>query len=148
MKRRGVLLLAGIATAAAVGGGVWWTRGRSTPAPDAGAPAPVIHDSLRAPPGARVRVQVLNASGIRGLGRRATIILRDRGFDVVEVGNAPERRDSTLVLDRSGHADWAGLVAGALGGAAVEARPDSSRYLDVTVLLGAAWRAPAQSLHP
>jgi hypothetical protein len=112
------------------------------------ADAPVIPDSLRAPPGVRVRVQVLNASGIRGLGRRATITLRDRGFDVVEVGNAPERRDSTLVLDRSGHGDWASLVAGVLGGAAVEARPDSSRYLDVTVLLGAAWRAPAQSLHP
>ena len=149
MKPRGVILIAVVATLVALGAGAWLVRGGPAAEPGSVADdAPVIHDSLRAPPGARVRVQVLNASGIRGLGRRATIVLRDRGFDVVEVGNAPQRRDSTLVLDRSGHGDWAGLVAGALGGAAVEARPDTSRYLDVTVLLGAAWRAPAQPLNP
>jgi hypothetical protein len=133
--------------AAAAGAGVWWTRGRDAAVESSAEPAPVIHDSLRAPPGARVRVQVLNASGIRGLGRRATTVLRERGFDVVEVGNAPQRRDSTLVLDRSGHPEWAELVAEVVGGR-VEPRPDSSRYLDVTVLLGASWRPPAEPFHP
>jgi hypothetical protein len=57
-------------------------------------------------------------------------------------------RDSTLVLIRSGKDDWAELVARALGGARVESRPDSVRYLDVTVLLGADWRPPSKPFHP
>lgn len=97
---------------------------------------------------ARVRVQVLNATTTRGLARRATMHLRDRGFDVLEMGTAPEQLDSTLVLDRSGHPEWAERVAEALGGARVESRPDSSRYLDVTVLLGRSWRAPAKPFYP
>ena len=103
---------------------------------------------VRAPAGTRVRVQVLNTTRTRGLARRATMHLRDRGFDVVDTGTDPQTRDSTLVLDRSGHPEWAALVAGALGGARVEARPDSSRYLDVTVLLGSSWRPPAEPFYP
>ena len=102
---------------------------------------------VRAPEGVRVRVQVLNATRTRGLARRATQLLRERGFDVVEAGNAPELRDSSLVLDRSGHPQWAARVAEVLG-ARVEPRPDSSRYLDVTVLLGASWRPPAEPFDP
>ncbi|MEO5567198.1 MAG: LytR C-terminal domain-containing protein [Gemmatimonadaceae bacterium] len=101
-----------------------------------------------APPGVRIRVQVLNATTTRGLARRATDLLRERGFDVVEVGTSRERSDSTVVLDRSNHPDWARRVAVALGGAQVLARPDTSRYLDITVLLGATWRPPAQPFHP
>ncbi|MEX2177431.1 MAG: LytR C-terminal domain-containing protein [Gemmatimonadaceae bacterium] len=113
------------------------------------------NDSRRAaPPDAsipdapRVRVQVLNATDTRGLARQATMHLRDRGFDVLEVGNAGEQLDSTLVLDRAGNPELARRVADALGGARVESRPDSSRYLDVTVLLGRAWRPPAEPFYP
>ena len=101
-----------------------------------------------APAGVRIRVEVLNATRVRGLARRATMHLRDRGFDVVSVGTSRDTRDSTLVLDRSGHPDWAGLVAKALGGARVETAPDSSRYLDVTVLVGATWLPPAEPFYP
>jgi hypothetical protein len=101
-----------------------------------------------APPGVRIRVQVLNATSTRGLARRATGYLRDRGFDVVDVATAPQTRDSTLVIERSGHAEWAQLVARALGGVAVESRPDSSRYLDVTVLVGRDWTPPADPFYP
>jgi hypothetical protein len=100
------------------------------------------------PDNVRIKVEVLNASGQRGLARRATFALRDAGFDVVRFANDPVRRDSTLVLSRSGRDDWADLVARALGGARVESRPDSARYLDVTVLLGADWRPPAKPFHP
>jgi hypothetical protein len=106
---------------------------------------------VRAPEGVRVRVQVLNATETRGLARRAMRQLRDAGFDVVEIGTVPaaQRRDTTLVLVRSGHDDWARLVAELLdGGARVEPRPDSSRYLDVTVLLGATYRPPPETLYP
>lgn len=96
----------------------------------------------------RVKVEVLNATDVRGLARRATFFLRDRGFDVLFTGTAPVQLDSTLVLDRSGHPERARRVAEALGGARVETRPDSSRYLDVTVMLGRSWRAPAEPFHP
>lgn len=112
-------------------------------------PAPVREPpDVNAPANTRIRVQVLNATTVRGLARRATMHLRDRGFDVLEMGTWAEQLDSTLVLDRSGHPDWAKRVADALGGARVESRPDSSRYLDVTVLLGRSWRPPAQPFYP
>ena len=102
-----------------------------------------------APAGVRIRVQVLNTTRTRGLARRATRLLRDQGFDVVEMGTIGPVRDTTLVLDRSGHPEWAAAVARVLGPAArAETRRDSSRYLDITVLLGGAWRAPADPLDP
>ena len=113
-----------------------------------GGPRALIGTDARAPDGVRVRVQVLNATRVRGLARRATMHLRDRGFDVVELGTTQPARDSTLVLDRSNHPEWAALVAKALGATRVESRPDTSRYLDVTVLLGDAWRPPAEPFYP
>ena len=146
------VLLAAAVTVAALR--VW--RGRGPVAAAAGAasePAgqssPPLSDTLaRAPTGVRVKVHVVNATRVRGLARRATRALRARGFDVVEVGTTAEQRDSTLVLDRSGHPDWARRAARAMGGARVEARPDTSRYLDLTVLVGRAWRPPAEPLDP
>lgn len=103
----------------------------------------------RAPDGVRVRVQVLNGTKTRGLARRATVLLRDRGFDVVEMGTVTSTRDTTVVLDLSGHPDWAHRVARALGSATrVETRADSSRYLDIAVVIGSSWRPPAEAFHP
>ena len=101
----------------------------------------------RAPEGVRVKVEVLNATQTKGLARKATVYLRDRGFDVVGSGNVTEQRASTIVYDRSGHAEWARLVGRAMNAPVVE-RPDSSRYLDVTVLIGADWRPPALPFNP
>ena len=121
---------------------------RSDPStPSAPSALAILTPDVRAPEGVRIRVQVLNATRTRGLARRATRLLRDRGFDVVEMGTSAEALDSTLVLDRSGHPEWAELVAEVMG-ARAEARPDSSRYLDVTVLIGATWRPPAEPFHP
>lgn len=142
---RWVLLLLLLATGAWYG----WDYYRGGADSDAGAPGSFDDPSynVTAPAGTRIKVEVQNATATRGLARRATLYLRDRGFDVVAFGNASERRDSTLVLDRSGHPDWAELVAAAMKGRA-ESRPDSSRYLDVTVLVGSDWRPPALPLYP
>jgi uncharacterized membrane protein len=142
-----------VAAVAAAGVRVWRGRGAAGAARLAEAPSgvtsPPLTDTLaRAPRGVRVKVQVVNATRVRGLARRATHALRDRGFDVVEVSTTAEQRDSTLVLDRSGHPDWAGRAARAMGGARVDARPDTSRYLDLTVLVGRTWRPPAEALDP
>jgi hypothetical protein len=101
----------------------------------------------KAPPDTRIKVEVLNATTTKGLARRATLFLRDRGFDVVAIGTAREQRDATLVIDRSTHPAWAQLIANAMG-ATVTSRPDSSRYVDATVLVGASWRPPAQPFYP
>ena len=73
--------------------------------------------------------------------------LRDRGFDVVAAGTSSEQLSKTLVLDRSNHPQWAALAARAFN-ARVESRPDSSRYLDVTVLIGSDWRPPLLPFYP
>jgi hypothetical protein len=103
---------------------------------------------IRAPDGVRIRVQVLNATKIHGLARRATLLLRDRGVDVVETGNVNDSRDTTLVLDLSNHPEWAARVAQLFGNARVEARHDSSRYLDVAVVLGSTWHPPSEPFYP
>ena len=140
----GPLILLGVVAAIVIGGGAFFaTRGSSTSGSVPDAPA-----SERPPAGTRVRVQVLNGTRTRGLARRATMLLRDRGFDVLEVGTLDDARDTTLVLDLSGHPDWANRVARALAPARVEARADSSRYLDVAVILGATWRPPAKPFYP
>lgn len=98
--------------------------------------------------GQRITVEVINATRVRGLARRAAITLRDHGFDVVSTGTNKEQFDSTQVLDRTGHRDWAMLAAKAMGGGAVLVRPDSSREVDLTVLIGASWRPPSQPFYP
>lgn len=103
---------------------------------------------VRAPDGVRIKVEVLNATRTHGLGRRATMYLRDHGFDVVSLGTTSDMRDTTLVIDRSGHPEFAQLIARGLGAARVESRPDSSRYVDVSVLVGAGWRPPARPFYP
>ena len=118
-----------------------------------GMPAPLLasvtgRDEVRAPQGVRIRVQVLNTTKTRGLARRATRLLRDRGFDVVELGTVGPTMDTTLVLDLSGHPAWAEAVAKVMAPAHTRARRDSSRYLDVAVLVGSSWRPPAEPLDP
>lgn len=100
-----------------------------------------------APPGVRIKVEVLNATHTRGLARQATLYLRDRGFDVVSMGNSARTQDASVVLDRSNHPAWAKLIAEALN-ARVEARPDTSRYLDATVVIGGDWTPPPEAFYP
>ena len=113
-------------------------------------PAAAVADAAdsRAPDGVRIRVQVLNSTKTRGLARRATLLLRDHGFDVVDMGSVGGQRDTTVVLDLSGHPDWAKRVAKAMGAARIETRTDTSRYLDIAVVLGATWRPPIGPFYP
>lgn len=108
----------------------------------------LVTKEVTAPPNTRVRVEIINATKTRGLARRVTRLLRDRGFDVVTYTTSPTTQDTTVVLDRTNHMEWARLVGQALGDARVVARPDTSRYVDVTVVLGTTWRPPPQPFSP
>ena len=91
-------------------------------------------------PGRRIRVEVLNAAGIPRLAQHGTDRLRDQGFDVVYFGNARGfHADTSLVLDRVGDPEAAQEVARALGVERVRSVPDTSLYLEVTVVLGKDW---------
>jgi hypothetical protein len=147
MKRRAVLglTLLLVVSASALGAAAVhiardWRSGDGPGA--AGGKHAVVPDSVR------ITVEVLNATSVRGLARQATMFMRDRGFDVIYYGNARQQLDSTVVLDRSGHPEWAQLAADAFAGATLRSEPDSTRYADVTVLVGADWHPPAKPLYP
>lgn len=112
-------------------------------------------DSLPVPGdvGARITVEVLNASGKPGLARVGTRVLRRAGIDVVSVGNAAGTAavgtlDSTRIVVRRGGNDVGKRVRAALGVGRVEIRPDSTRLLDASVLLGADFAPTRLEFHP
>lgn len=78
---------------------------RTTPTRAAAAPVPG---------GARIQVELLNAAGIDGLAAAATAHLRRRGFDVLQIGNAPAQ-DTSAVWVRAGTPTDGRHVAAALG---------------------------------
>jgi hypothetical protein len=151
LRRRAVLLgLAGVALLGALG--PWMATGMTTRSGADRAPGVAAGpDTLtHAPPGVRVRVHVTNASGVRGLARRATAHLRSRGFDVVAIDSERDGAATvTQVLVHAGPADHGRRVRRALGvGGPVDVRPDSTRYVEVRVRLGRDWQASPQALRP
>jgi hypothetical protein len=155
VNRRIALIAAGVVALLAVTAGVVRyrsTTGRASARQDPGAKTTSSSTSSLSEPkwttGTRITVEVLNATKVRGLARRAALTLRDQGFDVVSTGTNRDPFDSTQVLDRTGHRDWAVRAAKAMGGATVLVRPDSSRNVDLTVLIGATWRPPSQPFYP
>ena len=68
-----------------------------------------------------------------------------RGFDFVESHDHADGRPSCSLSIRA--SSWSERSRPAASPRTL-ARPDSSRYLDVTVLLGSTWRPPAQPLDP
>jgi hypothetical protein len=103
--------------------------------------------------GPRIVVEVLNTTGKSGLARVGTRALRRAGIDVVSYGNAVSEgdrgSDSTRILVRRGDREAGERVRRALKVGSVVMRPDSTRLVDVSVLLGGdfAARAPLD-LHP
>ncbi len=93
--------------------------------------------------GAAITVEVLNANGRAGDARVGTRLLRDAGIDVVYFGNASEHRlDATRIIVRRGAAKVGERVRAVLGQGRVEIELDSSKLLDVSVLLGADFAPP------
>lgn len=86
-----------------------------------------------------IQVEVRNGCGVDHLATDATRFLRDRGFDVVEVGNhSTFDQQRSLVVDRIGDLESARKVAEALGLPAdrVEQDIDKRLYLDASIIIG------------
>jgi len=86
-----------------------------------------------------IQVEIRNGAGVDHLAERTTQYLRDRGFDVVDVGNYSSfDQERSIVIDRVGNPEAARNVAEALGippsRVQQEIRPEY--YLDASVILG------------
>lgn len=114
---------------------MWSLLGRRAPADGGHAPADVERE--------HVVVEVLNASGRRGLARVATRVLRQAGFDVVYFGTSGDSLRTSEVLARRGDSAAAARVARAIGAARVRVARDTLLRVDVTVRLGDDYRPPA-----
>jgi hypothetical protein len=130
------VVVAALLVVAAIAGALLFENDGTTP--------PAANPGLDARPTPSInsgrRVEVLNAAGTPGLARTATDYLRSAGFDVVHLGNADERDPTSVVIDRVGKPQLARAVAAALGIPHTETRVDSSRLVEVTVILGTDWR--------
>jgi hypothetical protein len=94
----------------------------------------------------RVVVEVLNATAITGLARVGARQLRANGIDVVFLTtSAPS--DSTRILVRRGDLGAGERVRKALGVGSVKAQRDTTRHVDVTVILGPDFKVPDE-VHP
>lgn len=150
-----ITVLSVLAVFAIAGAGVWWwmQRGMSDDVGETSAAVVIaaelaLDSAALAPPDTRVRVQVLNAGGVSGLARRATITLRDHGYDVVEYGTTSDTGAVTRVQVTAERRAWGERVARALGAGRVEEVDGPLRYVDVVVRLGRDWTPPAQPLRP
>ncbi len=113
--------------------------------PAEGAPAPAEPGPRLPTPEDRIRIEVLNGGGVPGVAGAATDILRRKGFDVVYFGNeSPFGRDSSVILDRTGVEGAVGAISEELGIGISRAESDTTRLVDVTVLLGTDWQPPLE----
>jgi len=89
--------------------------------------------------GGVIQVEVRNGAGVDGLAARTTEYLRERGFDVVNVGNYSSfDKERSVVIDRVGNRPAARKVAQALGLSADRVRQEvrPQYFLDASVIIG------------
>ena len=113
---------------------------RTEAGPEAAGDAAATDDAEIPSPENRTRVEVLNGSGVPGVAAEATELLRASGLDVVYFGNASSFDvDSSIVLDRTERDGAADAVSRSLGIVPVRVEPDTTRLVDLTVVLGLDW---------
>jgi hypothetical protein len=89
--------------------------------------------------GTTIQVEVRNGCGVSGLAGRMTRFLRERGFDVVEIGDYTSFDvEHTIVIDRTGDMETARKVATAIGLGAdrIVQEINLDAYLDASVVIG------------
>lgn len=83
---------------------------------------------------AETPIEVLNASGIPGLGRRVADRVATLGFRTVRVGTAPAPVEVTTIIDRTGRPGVARMLAAAIGKVTIKQEPPSTGAL-ITILV-------------
>lgn len=102
-------------------------------------PDPARSSESRDLVGSIIQVEVRNGAGVDHLAAETMHYLRERGFDVVDVGNYESfQKEHSVVIDRVGDPEAARKVAEALGLPADRVRQEIRRqyYLDASVIIG------------
>ena len=89
-------------------------------------------------PNLSIQINILNATGENRIGARFRDYLKQKGFDVVDMGNYKTDVEKTMVLDLCGDINKAKRVAEALGVSQrnVIQQLDKTKFIDATVLIG------------
>ncbi|MFP4527095.1 MAG: LytR C-terminal domain-containing protein [Candidatus Kapaibacterium sp.] len=98
----------------------------------------VDEDEARSPSETVIQVNVLNGCGQPGIAAEVKDYLRERGFDVVEIGNADVSVDKSYIRDCVGDPGSARNVAYAVGvhDSRIQVDVDSSLFLRASIILG------------
>jgi hypothetical protein len=83
-----------------------------------------------------VALAVLNGTRVDGLAARVAARLEARNYEVVEVGNASEKTDTTLIIDHRGRTREAQRLAEVLRGGVISVNRDGDNPADITLILG------------
>lgn len=97
---------------------------------------PTVEDGSERP--TVIQLTVINASGVSGVAKRTMSFLRERGFDVVELGTSADTLARTAVVDRVGDRESTVKVARVLGltEASVRLAKDSTAFVHASVIIG------------
>ena len=99
----------------------------------------LAHSDLAGVGGQPIRIEILNGTTTVGLARRTEALFEERGFDVVNIGNASTNSvERTVVVDRRGNGALAERAAGVIRASRIEfdpADPDDL-VVDVRIILG------------
>jgi hypothetical protein len=89
-------------------------------------------------PNLSIQINIMNATGENRIGARFRDYLKQKGFDVVDMGNYKSEVEKSMVLDLCGDINKAKRVADALGVSQrnVVQQLDKSKFIDATVLIG------------
>jgi len=85
-----------------------------------------------------IQINIINATGMQGLAKKAMNYFRDRGFDVVEISTSDSLERTSYVIDHLSDTISARSVAFALGltDSSVRHDYDTNLYLRASVVLG------------
>ncbi len=89
-------------------------------------------------PNLSIQINILNATGENRIGARFRDYLKQKGFDVVDMGNYKTELEKSMVLDLCGDISKAKRVADALGVSQrnVVTQLDKTKFIDATILIG------------
>lgn len=85
-----------------------------------------------------IQINILNSTAQSGLADKARLYMRQRSFDVVEIGNYSPVQEVSQVIDRVGDIEAAKMTARAIGisDSLVSSKIDSSLFIKATIILG------------
>ncbi|MEO0198455.1 MAG: LytR C-terminal domain-containing protein [candidate division WOR-3 bacterium] len=88
-----------------------------------------------------IRIEVINASGVKGLARKVTVLLREEGFDVIYYAHIDSTIEKTVVVERSDSSlTHARHLAKWLGVKEVALEWDFDKISDCSLVIGTDFR--------